>query len=194
MSTKYHDTFDEGCFYHIFNRTINKEPLFRNDENYKFFFSQWNKYFDGFLSVFAYCLIHNHFHLFVRVQSKESDNINNELEERFKRFFSSYTLAYNRQYKRNGSLFQKRFKRIRVDDDSYFTKIIHYIHNNPIHHGITDSYKKWKYSSYNAIVSNNKTKVNRNEVLDWFGGKEIFILYHQQNIDFRNIEKYTLED
>ena len=194
MVSKYHDIFEEGRYYHIFNRTINKELLFLNDENYNFFLSQWNKYFDGFLSVFAYSLMPNHFHIFAQVVSSSSSNINEELEEKCKRFFSSYTLSFNNQNRRKGSLFQKRFKRILVDKDDYFTKIIHYIHNNPIHHGIADSYEKWKYSSYNAIVSNGETKVNRKEVLDWFGGKENFILFHQQNVDFRRVEKYTLEE
>lgn len=194
MPSKYHDIFEEGRYYHIFNRTINNEPLFINDGNYEFFLRQWEKYFHGFLSVFSYCLMPNHFHIFVRVEDISTRDINEELEEKCKRFFSSYTLSFNNQNKRKGSLFQKRFKRILVDKDDYFTKIIHYIHNNPIHHGIADSYEKWKYSSYNAIVSNSETKVYRKEILDWFGGKENFILFHQQNIDFREMEKYTLEE
>lgn len=130
----------------------------------------------------------NHFHFFVRVNPLEIDDINKYLEEKFKRFLSSYTLAFNKQYRRNGSLFQKRFKRIHVDKNDYFTKIIHYIHNNPVHHGITNSVENWKYNSYRAIISNQATKVCKNDVLKWFGGEKEFVKFHKNYANHMEIE------
>jgi len=190
MKKKYHDHFESDCYYHIYNRSINKEQLFLNQRNYKFFLLQWKKYLSGYLRVYSYCLIPNHFHFFVQVNQ---DVNNDEIEKAFKYFFCSYSLAFNKENNRSGSLFQKGFKRIRIEEDSYFTNIIHYIHNNPIHHGFVNSYNEWNYSSYNSIISEKPTLVGRSEVLEWFGGREKFIDFHLKNIKFEKIDKYLFE-
>jgi putative transposase len=46
----------------------------------------------------------------------------------------SYAKAINKQYKRHGSLWQKRFRRIEQRDVSWQQKRLCYIHHNPIHH------------------------------------------------------------
>ena len=130
----YHAPFTYECFYHIYNQGNNKENLFSNDGNYLFFLQQLVKYLLPYLKFYTYCLMPNHFHLLVQVREKEeimriftklskvskvNFNINKFLEERFQRFFSSYSLAYNKQQGRTGSLFQKRFKRIHIDSDKY---------------------------------------------------------------------------
>jgi len=184
MYRKYHDPFEVDCFFHIYNRSINNESIFLSDRNYKFFLSQWKKYFANQLEIFAYCLIPNHFHFFIQVKT---NNIS-LLEDSFKRFFSSYSLSFNIENVRTGSLFQKGYKRIKVDNDDYFTSLIHYINNNPIHHKLVSKYENWPYSSYNSIVSDKPTLVQREKVLDWFGGKEQFIRFHKENIVYEKIK------
>ncbi|NOY57552.1 MAG: hypothetical protein GXO75_01280 [Calditrichaeota bacterium] len=90
-------------------------------------------------------------------------------------------------------MFQKSFKRIRVDTEKYFTAVIHYIHNNPIHHHYRDSYEKWPFSSYNAFLSNSPTKVRREDVLDWFGSKSAFIEFHAENITYDKISQFLAD-
>lgn len=209
MARKYHDQFFEAGFYHIYDRGNNKEIIFRSDRNYLFFLKRWDKYLGAFLDVYAYCLLPTHFHFFARVKeatteslseftelqgfSKAGDgplDVNDILENQFKNFLRSYALAFNKENNRTGSLFEKGFKRIRVDNPRYFTAVIHYVHNNPIHHHYTDSYEKWRFSSFNAILNNKSTKVRRNEILEWFGGKADFLDFHQENIKYEKIDKY----
>ncbi|MEZ4915905.1 MAG: hypothetical protein R2836_02835 [Chitinophagales bacterium] len=71
------------------------------------------------------------------------------------------------------------FKRIKIDNNQYFTQIIYYIHRNPLHHNITKQIEDWKYSSYRSIVSNANTDIQREEVLKWFGGIKEFENCHQ---------------
>jgi len=33
----YYTKFEEEWFYHIYNRTIDKQPMFKNDGNYEYF-------------------------------------------------------------------------------------------------------------------------------------------------------------
>ena len=126
--------------------------------------------------------------------SEGKPGINKILLNQFKNFFISYAKSINKQQNRTGSLFQKKFKRIHVDSDDYITTLIHYIHHNPIHHGFVKHYSKWKYSSYNAILSNLKTKVKRDIILEWFNSRDEFIKFHQQEINYKTIEKYIVEE
>lgn len=67
-----------------------------------------------------------------------------------------------------------------------FCKVIHYSHANPVHHGFTKKIEEWPHSSYQIFFSTNPTKLEREYVLDMFGGLDAFIKYHQQPIDLKN--------
>jgi hypothetical protein len=77
------------------------------------------------------------------------------------------------------------FKKKEINNDNYFTKVIHYIHANPVHHGFVNNIENWQWSSYHAFTSNAKTLLKRAEVLQWFGNEHEFISFHQQPIDKR---------
>lgn len=205
MDMPYHDTFYYGRFYHIFNRSINNEVAFRTKRNYMFFLERWGKYIGDLLEVYAYCLLPTHFHFFARVSESftklekfrkalsDFSDVNALLENQFMLLFRSYALAFNKENNRSGGLFQKSFKRIRIDTEKYFTTVIHYIHNNPIHHHYQDSYEKWPFSSYNAYLSNSPTKVRREDVLDWFGSKSAFVEFHAENIKYDKVNQYLID-
>lgn len=46
---------------------------------------------------------------------------------------------------------------------------------------------------FNAIVSEQSTKINRNEVLDWFENMKNFVHYHNSKADDIFTEKYHLD-
>lgn len=194
---EYHSSFEPHCFYHIYNRGNNKENLFLSDDNYAFFLRRWEYYLHKYLDIWAYCLMPNHFHFLVRVNDQgsfpEKTVVNEFLSKQFKRFFSSYTLSFNKVYDRNGSLFQKRFKRLKIDSDDYLLTLIHYIHHNPIHHNFTENYSDWIYSSYPAILSEKLTKINRDEVLNCFGGRDDFIAIHEAEKSYKKIKHLIVE-
>ncbi|MEM9858508.1 MAG: transposase [Bacteroidota bacterium] len=202
----YHSNFEYDKYYHIFNRGNNKEDLFKSANNYRYFLQKWKKYISPYSSTLAYCLMPNHFHFLVHIPHYLNLNkpirlskgyndldINEALEEQFRKLFMSYALAFNKQQNRSGSLFQKGFKRIEIDLDEYLTRLIQYIHNNPIHHGFVKNYRDWHYSSYNAIVSSSQTYLDREAVLNWFGGKNALIEFHKEQIEIRSIQSYLIE-
>jgi len=49
-----------------------------------------------------------------------------------------------------------------------------------VKHGFTEHYTQYKWSSYNSIISDNPTLLNRDEVLSLFSGKEEFIDFHKR--------------
>ncbi len=75
-------------------------------------------------------------------------------------------------YDRRGSLFNRPFKSKEIDNDAYLTAVITYIHRNPVHHGFCDSIEEWPFSSYQTYFLNKETKLKRDEVINWFGGKQ----------------------
>jgi putative transposase len=189
------DSLLPSSYYHIYNHANGAENLFREEENYRFFLEKYNFHVSPVAETLAYCLMPNHFHLLIKIRDEktlltafpkfktlEKLAAANYLSKQFSNLFSSYTQAYNKKYKRMGSLFMKNFKRGVVTTDSYFSKIIHYIHANPVHHGFVKYMADWRWSSYNSFLSADATRINREEVLNWFGSKEAFIQFHQQPV------------
>ena len=168
----------QNSFYHIYNRGNNRGKIFFTKQNYLYFLKQFDYYLSEYVDVFAYALIPNHFHFFIRVKPIEnSDNITLQ----FRKFFISYSKSINKQFDRSGSLFQKNFKRKVIEESTYLTRIILYIHANPQKHNCIKDFKEYRFSSYKGIIGNKSTKLNRKEVLEWFGGKENFIKFHDEN-------------
>ena len=181
--------------YHLYNRANGEENLFRSDNNYNFFLDKYFRFVDPVAETFAFVLMPNHFHVMVRIRSEaEIDkNIKSEkissiesiVSNQFSRLFNSYAKAFNKMYERNGSLFQRPFKSKEVDNDSYFTQLILYIHNNPIKHGFVANVYDWKYSSIHQLSANESKKLKNKEVVDWFGDLQQFKKAHEQ-IEFIN--------
>ncbi len=91
------------------------------------------------------------------------------IAEQFRRFFISYSQAINKQQNRVGSLFQKNFKRICIENRKYLTNLIYYIHANPQIHELIDDFRNWPYSSYGKFLEAKKSHLKKEDVLSWFG-------------------------
>lgn len=195
-----HAHFEPDHFYHVYNRGNDRRDIFLMEENYSFFLKKWIAFLDDYVDVFTYCLMPNHFHFLIRVmpgeilRNKAKDKDTNSLiVGQFKRLFSSYTLSFNKYFDRTGSLFQKRFKRVKVDSDNYLLTLIHYIHHNPVHHRFSQEFSDWKYSSYSAIISDGPTNISRKEVLDYFGGKKAFLSFHNRLKNYKKINHLLID-
>ena len=87
-------------------------------------------------------------------------------------------MAINKQENRVGNLFDPKYKRLLIENQDYLEYAIFYTHYNPEKHGITNNFKIYKYSSFKAIAGKKKTSIDRDFVLELFGGKEEFLNYH----------------
>ena len=180
------EALEKDNYYHIYNRGINGTEIFFNEENKYFFLKQLSKYLVDKISVFAYCLMNNHFHLVIKLNDEE-----NMVTQTFSNFFNSYVKAVNKENDRTGSLFEKHFKRIKLTDENYLRQLIMYVHLNPKHH-LDLKFEEYKFSSYQSFLSQKETKLERDEVLNLFGGIENFVFCHNQKNDYLT-EKHTLE-
>ena len=177
--------YNAGEYYHIYNRAVGSERLFYSPENYRFFLRKSGQYLNEVFDFLCYCLMPNHFHFLVRV--KENSNPDHQL----RRFFISYSMALNKFRNRMGSLFMKPYNRKFVETEDYLTTLIFYIHLNPVHHGLTQSFEDYKWSSYQSINNNftSPLDLKREWIIDWFGGPEGFRSGHKVNK-----ELYSKED
>lgn len=175
--------FEPEKFYHVWSHAIGSENLFRENENYLFFLARYSHHLSPVVNTYAYCLMPNHFHLLIRV--KENSKIS--VSKAFSNLLNSYTQSFNKMYNRKGGLFISNLKRKAIESEDYFTRCITYIHQNPMHHGFTDNFQTWKFSSMATILSDRPTKIEREEVLDWFGGKSGFLKDHSVPVPIQNI-------
>ncbi len=208
--------FEFERIYHVYNRAVGKELLFTELRNYDFFLQRYFKYLHTYADTFAYCLLSNHFHLLVRIKSEgeiaklvcersdafqqsvvsdSEDKISctKVIGKQFHGLFTSYAKAFNVQENRRGGLFIRPFKRKEVDNEAYLSYLIFYIHANITRHGLKKEYTNYKWSSYQEILSDLPTKICREKVLDWYGGKDRFIEYHK-NAEYMLDFKYAIED
>jgi hypothetical protein len=104
----------------------------------------------------------------------------NEPSQYFSNFFNAYSRGFNIATQRTGTLFERPFKRIPIDNENYLMCLIVYIHQNPQKHGFVIDFKSWNYSSYSSIIGNNPTRLQRDKVLRLFGSREDFIRIHRE--------------
>lgn len=178
-----------GHWYHIYNRGINGERIFLEEENYAYFLRQMVKHLLNAAEVYAYCLLSNHFHLLVRI----IDELSKPAHFGFSNLFNSYAQSINKRYDRTGSLFERPFHRKLIASENYRAAVLSYIHRNPKHHKICDDFRNYPYSSYQSILSSASTHLKREEVLNWFDGKQGYVEYHQRELDLAEIKELIIE-
>lgn len=120
------DRITESGYYHIINRGVERRNVFLEPEDYDKFLDillEMKKFYN--ITIHAYCLMTNHYHiLFETTQTNLSDAV---------QFLNSlYSIYFNKKYKRNGHLWQGRYKSYYLYDDAHFWIVAKYIERNPI--------------------------------------------------------------
>ncbi|MFH0943468.1 MAG: transposase [Candidatus Beckwithbacteria bacterium] len=161
----------EDSYYHIYNRGVNKERIFLDDQDYKTFLrylkmylslsdlqgdslkvkvapSRQLKNYTDQIKLIAYCLLPNHFHLLI--WQNEFDKINFFMRS----LATKYARYFNRKYHRVGPVFQSVYKAVLVESEDQLLYLTKYIHRNPIELLPTRSLLVgYKYSSYGNYLN-----------------------------------------
>ena len=108
----------------------------------------------------------NHFHLLLNQVSKES------MRHFMQSLCTSYSMYFNKKYKRIGSLFQDIYKAALIVEDPYLLHLSRYIHLNPIEllTGPSPvSVEKYPYSSYAYYLGKKQVMwINPKPILSFF--------------------------
>lgn len=166
--------YDIPAYYHVYNRGIGDQPIFREDSDRIMFLTIVSRHLDDQSSerqgngqrypvyaadLVAYCLMGNHFH-FLLYQEQEV----NAISAFMRSVGTAYTMYFNKKYKQNGHLFQTVYKASRITDDAYLAHITRYIHMNP------GNYFEYPWSSlqYYLRASSRPTWLHIRGMMDGF--------------------------
>jgi REP element-mobilizing transposase RayT len=164
-------------------------------------------------------LLPNHFHIICRIRSikaikqylnvlDDADRLKtekaflnnpealfNELAEaQFHRFFTSYSMSFNKMFQRRGNLFQRAFKRVQLKTDEQFLQTLVYVHANAMKHKLVNSLTAHPFTSYHEYLSNAPGNLNRAYAFDLLGGKEGFIQFHETQTKYYYDDKAMLDE
>lgn len=178
------EQLEKDHYYHIYNRGINGCAIFKTEENKEYFLKLFDKYLSGKVAVLAYCLMQNHFHFVIQINSAEE-----KVTQSFSNFLNAYVKAYNKSIGRTGSLFEKHFKRKNITDEAYLRNLIIYVHTNP------QNPVNYNFSSYRFYLENTMKPpfpLAIREGIEIFENIENFKIMHTEN-DWSNQEVSDLD-
>jgi REP element-mobilizing transposase RayT len=182
--------------YHIYNRGNNKEKIFFNSDNYRFFIQKIVKHLKPHLEIMAYCLMPNHFHLMV--QSRE-DLVTKKFSKDLRIMLSSYTRAINNEQNRTGSLFQQNSKIKSLEENSKDTDYpfinFQYIHQNPMKANLVKQFEDWGWSSFRDYAGMRNVSIcNRELARKYLNLPKSAELFMKQAYGVQLIKDFDIED
>jgi len=150
----------EGATYHVMSRGNRRDVIVRDDWDRR----RWVEWLERVAErcrwqLFAYCLLDNHYHLFLRTPLAN-------LSSGMLALGGSYTSYYNRRHRLAGHLFQGRYKAHLVEDGHHFDQISRYIHLNPVRAGLAARAELWPWSTCAGYY-------RAGDALDWVDYSEV---------------------
>lgn len=202
--------------YHIYNRSINKEPIFVNKGDCKralttinyYHFSKQTLRLSYFLAlgferrmdilkslvlnspplveIISYCLMPNHFHLLVK-QARD-----NGISKFISKFQNSYTKYFNTKHQRQGHLFQGQFKAVRVENDEQLIHVHRYIHLNPYSSYVVKNKQQLESYPYSSLPEYlfRESKGNfceKNLILEFFPTNQAYKEFIFNQADYQRV-------
>jgi len=160
--------FVPGAIYHVYCRVARGEFVFNDDFEALEFIEVVREVrdLDGW-TVFAWCLMGNHYHLVLRTREVDLWRSMARLQGRVAR-------SYNRRHRYLGRLWQSRYRARVIDSDDYFRQVVAYVHLNPVAAGVIDDPAGFPYSGHREIVGVCRPHVvDRRAVLRGFGAGDL---------------------
>ncbi len=169
--------YKDQSYYHIYNRGAHKENIFFSDEHYLRCLNLLEKYSTKYsVSIIAYCLMPNHYHLVIR------QNENGSISRCIQTTFNACSQTVNLMEQHSGTLFQGKAKAKQIDSESSLIQVIRYVHLNPVRAGFVQRPEDWHFSDYLDWILSPSEGHGRSELT--FGRSSMCNTY------FANVEDY----
>jgi REP element-mobilizing transposase RayT len=180
----------EGALYHLLSRGNEGKDIFDDDRDRVIFLDTVGEMSERFeMSVYAYVLMRNHYHLMVRTERAN-------LKKAMHWFGTTYTQRFNIRHSRKGHLFQGRYKSILVQNDAYLLQLSCYIHRNPLRAGFVKRLADYRWSSYLAYAYGQRAPdwLQTELILSLFNGEDRHTSYRKKVQGYAEEEKRLWED
>ena len=157
-------TLEEGLIYHVYNRVGGGERPFADDTLSARFLQVLRQVAErDELVVYAWVLMGNHYHLVARMGPAP-------LSRSMKSLQQLVTRSRNQRTKVLGPMWQGRFKAKQVDDQTYLSQLIAYVHLNPVTAGVVKQAKEYRWSGHRDVLGLRKRPlVSVDDVLAIYG-------------------------
>ncbi len=120
-----------GALHHAINRGVRGMDIMRFEDERSMFRELLNRYSREYdMTILAYCLMDNHYHLILESQSGRISAFMETFQSRYAQWFNQ------NQESTNGHLFQNRFKNYLIEEGSYFNEVVRYVLLNPHRAGL----------------------------------------------------------
>lgn len=201
--------------YHVYNRSIAKQPIFISSQNYHraldtftFYqyedlpmrFSFYNRLsrdqkrvvfsklvqLNRIVDIISYCLMPNHIHFLLK-NVKE-----NGVSSFMRNFQNSYAKYFNTKTNRTGSLFQSMFKLKRIETEEQLIHVSRYIHLNPVTAYLInpERLKNYPWSSYPSYLQSTQNFINKKIILNTFKSPHEYEKFVLDQVDYqRELDK-----
>lgn len=200
-----------GEIYHVFNRSVAKQPIFLYDRDYqraieviKFYrhkdlplrFSHYNRLpleqkgqignlieeSPVVIEILAFCLMPNHLHFLLK--SLTEDGIIKFMSN----LQNSYAKYFNIKHERTGTLFQPMFKAVRIESDEQLIHVCRYIHLNPVTAYLVktiEDLENYPWSSYIYYLSDSLSFISKELILSFFKNLKEFKKFTADQVDYQ---------
>jgi putative transposase len=128
-------------------RGIRGEKLFLEKRDYEAFLDilaetapLWNT------GIAAYCLVPNRYHLLIQTERDSLSKCMSYIKGR-------YTGVFNMLHQSRGPLFQRGYRSIPLEEDSYLLDLMRYIHRIPLLEGMASKLDAYEWSSHRAYMT-----------------------------------------
>jgi putative transposase len=137
----------ENGLFHVTNRGVDRRHIVLDDHDRK----TWLRLLGRNATrrgwrVFAFALLDNHFHLYLRTP-------HGNLSTGMRDFEGGYATLFNRRHDREGHLFQSRFHAVIVESDAHSWELTRYVHLNSSRAGLTKDPLQDRWSSYRHYLN-----------------------------------------
>lgn len=134
------------ALYHVTLRGVRSSVIYVDDVDRVVFLSMLDQAIEKYgWELVAYCLMDNHFHLYVRTPVP---NIACGMQW----LNACYAQWFNRRHGTSGHVFERRYRSILVDSDAQALELYRYVVLNPVRAGLVDDAAEWPWSSYAATI------------------------------------------
>ncbi|HHV38054.1 MAG TPA: hypothetical protein GXX70_01010 [Tepidimicrobium sp.] len=179
-----------GAIYHVIQRGSNRKLIFIEDRDKEMLLeilSEVKEICD--FKIYAYTIMNNHYHLLIQTLNIPISRIMHRINTRYAKY-------YNFSRSRTGPVFDRRYRGILVQDESYLLNLIRYIHNNPVAANICNTMENYQWSSDIFYRINMESIVDIDKLLDMLSLNRVKAMERYAKLmeyipmDYRDMKKY----
>jgi len=202
MNNRDYKDFARNEIFHIYNRGVGKMNIFLNEEDYILFLSRLKENLfpksikkqslnfsdrrktlpPNSFDLISYCLMPNHFHMLIQQKTDLP------ITQLILKVCTGYSKYFNKKYDRVGSVFQDRFKSVRIKKNEQLLWTSFYIHDNPRRAKIIKKLTNYRWNSYLDYAGLQYESLCKKEIIiEQFNSPSSYLKYFD-DLKFKEIE------